>query len=189
MADKKISDLTAVTSIATGDLFETETATGGNSRNVTATNLGKGLRSAAFQGVSVYRSSDLTISVANTPEDVSFDSEHFDTDGFHSTVSNTSRITMSGSGYCELTGFFRRDTNTTTYSIVFVKQYNSSNTQLRVWRAMTATSTSAVWLTVPTGPVAFSSGDYFTMAVQSGTTTGALNSGTDGCRFTMNVIG
>lgn len=37
MADKKISDLTAVTSIAPGDLFEIENA-GGNSRKVTSVN-------------------------------------------------------------------------------------------------------------------------------------------------------
>lgn len=39
MADKKISDFTAATSIADGDLFEIETASGGNSRKVTMATL------------------------------------------------------------------------------------------------------------------------------------------------------
>lgn len=47
----------------------------------------------SFVGCSVYRTSTLNVS-NNTNTAVPFDSESFDTDGFHSTSSNTSRITI-----------------------------------------------------------------------------------------------
>lgn len=46
-----------------------------------------------FVGCSIYRSSNLNVS-NNTNTTVNFDSESFDTDGFHSTSTNTSRITI-----------------------------------------------------------------------------------------------
>jgi len=55
-----------------------------------------------FHGVSVYNSTGATISNA-TLTILNFDSEWFDTDAFHSTVSNTSRLTVpSGFG-----GYYR----------------------------------------------------------------------------------
>ena len=48
---------------------------------------------ATFKGVSLYNTSDPTIA-NNTVTAVTFDSEFYDTDGFHSTVSNTSRVTI-----------------------------------------------------------------------------------------------
>lgn len=44
-------------------------------------------------GASVYRSTDQTIA-NTTPANITFDSEYFDTDGFHSTSVNTDRLTI-----------------------------------------------------------------------------------------------
>lgn len=48
---------------------------------------------ASFIGCAVYKSADQSIS-HNVSTAVTFDSEYFDTDAFHSTSSNTSRITI-----------------------------------------------------------------------------------------------
>lgn len=48
---------------------------------------------SSFVGCSLFKSADQTISNA-TQTIITFDSEEFDTDGFHSTVTNTGRITI-----------------------------------------------------------------------------------------------
>lgn len=51
--------------------------------------------STGFKGVSLYKSGGGTQTIANsTNTALTFDSEFFDTDGFHSTSTNTSRITI-----------------------------------------------------------------------------------------------
>jgi hypothetical protein len=53
----------------------------------------KWAKSANFVGVGLYNSTTQSI-LNNTLTAISFDAEYFDTDGFHSTVSNTARITI-----------------------------------------------------------------------------------------------
>ena len=48
---------------------------------------------ATFKGVSLYNSTDPTIA-NNTVTAVAFDTEFYDTDGFHSTVTNNTRVTI-----------------------------------------------------------------------------------------------
>lgn len=52
-----------------------------------------GSTATAFAGVSCYKSASQSINSA-TLTSITFDSEHYDTDGFHSTVTNTDRITI-----------------------------------------------------------------------------------------------
>jgi hypothetical protein len=53
---------------------------------------------AAFAGCSLYASANISVANDSSPI-LTWDSERFDTDSFHSTVSNTSRITIpSGKG-------------------------------------------------------------------------------------------
>lgn len=86
--------------VGTGSGTVTELAVGTNAHVLTAdSTTASGLKWAAasstpsFVGCSVYRTSTLNVS-NNTNTAVPFDSESFDTDGFHSTSSNTSRITI-----------------------------------------------------------------------------------------------
>ena len=60
--------------------------------------------SPTFVGCRVYNSSDVSISTS-TSTTISFPSETFDTNGFHSTSTNTSRITIP-TGYA---GYYRID--------------------------------------------------------------------------------
>jgi hypothetical protein len=52
----------------------------------------------AFSGASVYNSANQTITGGGSGTTVLFDSEHFDTDAFHSTGSNTGRLTIPSGG-------------------------------------------------------------------------------------------
>lgn len=61
-----------------------------------------------FVGARVYNSADLTIS-NTTGTAVAFNSENFDSDGFHSTSTNTSRLTVptGKGGYYQISGLIR----------------------------------------------------------------------------------
>lgn len=50
----------------------------------------------AFSGARVFNSADITLTGFDT---LTFDSERFDTDSYHSTSSNTSRLTVPTTGY------------------------------------------------------------------------------------------
>lgn len=67
-----------------------------------------------FAGTSLYKSGNQSISNA-TLTAITFDSEHFDTDAYHSTSTNTSRITIpSGkNGYYRISGTLKWDPNGT----------------------------------------------------------------------------
>ena len=75
-----------------------------------------------FVGCRLYKSSNQTLN-NNTSTAITFDSESFDTDGFHSTSSNTSRITIpSGkAGYYLFTGHGEIEANSTgtRYSLIY----------------------------------------------------------------------
>lgn len=101
MADKKISDFTAATTLASGDLLEIETA-GGNSRKMTAANARTYFKQG-FRGALVKKASNLTGQNVTTQTAVTFDTDVYDTDGFHDTGSNTERLTVpSGVSYARL---------------------------------------------------------------------------------------
>ena len=64
-----------------------------NTKLVADSTAATGLKYVGFQGCSVYNSAAQGIATA-TLTALTFDNENFDTDGFHSTSSNTSRITI-----------------------------------------------------------------------------------------------
>ena len=55
-----------------------------------------------FIGASVFNSADILIPASSTVI-LTFDSEQFDTNNFHNTLSNTSRITIANTGYYRVT--------------------------------------------------------------------------------------
>ncbi len=50
-----------------------------------------------FSGAKIYRSSDLSVTISTAT--ITFDSEEYDTDSYHSTSTNTDRITIPETGY------------------------------------------------------------------------------------------
>jgi hypothetical protein len=95
MADTKISDLAAAASLADTDLFviaQEDTA----NKKVTFPTLRDGVR--ALHGVRVIETSNQTIPTS-TVTPITFDTETFDTDGYHDNVTNNHRLTVpSGLG-------------------------------------------------------------------------------------------
>jgi hypothetical protein len=79
-----------------------------------ATGLKWASASSGFKGVSLYKSGGGTQTIANnTNTALTFDSEFFDTDGFHSTSTNTSRITIPAG----LGGYYSIVTTACTWDI------------------------------------------------------------------------
>ena len=87
-----------------------------------------------FAGVRVYGNNTQTISNATTT-DMTWNSETFDTDGYHSTSSNTDRLTVPAgkAGYYLVQGVCRWDTsNSNKRDIYLVKTSASTDTQFGI---------------------------------------------------------
>lgn len=124
MADKKISDFTAVTSVADADLFEIETAAG-NSRKITKANL------FAFSGALVKKSADQTSADYSAFPTVSWDAEEYDTDAYHDNSTNPSRLTVPAAGYYVVSGELSVGSGTLTvseYIRLSINRRNSAGT-------------------------------------------------------------
>jgi hypothetical protein len=112
---------------AKGDLFGYSTAparlaVGNDGEQIVADSSAatglKWAKSVPFRGCAVFRSSVQTIT-NNVDTVLTWDSEHFDTDGFHSTSVNTNRITIPTGlqGYYRVTMMGLFDVNAVGYRI------------------------------------------------------------------------
>jgi hypothetical protein len=110
MADTKISALAAVTDLQDTDEFVLARA--GTTKKIDGVDLKAGVN--AFHGVRVSEAADQSITSA-TVTAITFGTEAYDTDAYHSTVSNTSRLTVPTGlgGYYSIKGFARWDAITT----------------------------------------------------------------------------
>lgn len=95
MADAKVTALSELTTVATGDILYIVDDPSGSptSKKVTVENV----QTDWHVGARVYNSGDLTISNGTTTT-LTFDSERYDTDTIHSTASNTGRLTATTAG-------------------------------------------------------------------------------------------
>ena len=93
---------------------------------------------------------------------VDWDTEVFDTDGFHSTVSNTSRVTIpSGkSGKYQVTVRIPWGYNNAGYRRVVIKRGGSTNDRFEVQAAPQVNTTSAATVTMET-VMQVTAGDYY----------------------------
>lgn len=66
----------------------------------------------AFSGASVYASASQNIT-SGSWQAITYNTEDYDTDGYHSTVSNTSRLTATATGYYHVSGTLNFTTNST----------------------------------------------------------------------------
>jgi hypothetical protein len=88
---------------------------------------------ASFVGVSAFDSNGAGQNISNTTYTaLTYDSENFDTDGFHSTSSNTSRLTIpSGKGgKYEINAYVNWDNNATNRRLVVLFKNGTYNKQL-----------------------------------------------------------
>lgn len=87
-------------------------------QGVTLTDAGAGSTltvglSAAFSGARVYHSTTQSITTSGTAQALVFDTEAYDTDAYHSTVSNTSRLTAPVTGKYHIEGVINYASNAT----------------------------------------------------------------------------
>lgn len=141
---------------------------------------------ATFKGCYLYKTSDQAIAAGGGSVTITFDAERFDTHGFHSTSSNTDRITMLNSGYAVVTG--NLGTSSQTDQIVLrIEHYNSSDVSQGVWIQDTDT-TGGDFCSVTSGPVAVSAGDYFRMVAQSANARNSTSGATGTTSFSMFML-
>lgn len=162
----KISGIATVsTAVVATDLFEKEAAAGG-SEQITAANLAKGLRSVAFSGALVKKAADQTTANYSAFPVVSWDAEEYDTDAYHSTVSNTSRLTVPAAGYYVAGAQVSVSSLTASdYIRVAITRYNSSGVaQSKIGFPSPMAEISATPSVATAGtsvPILCAIGDYF----------------------------
>ena len=95
--------------------------------STTSTGLKWGSASSAFAGCSIYNSADVSLT-SGTATAITCDSEFYDTDGYHSTSSNTSRITIpSGKGgYYLIQGYTQYAANATGNRTTSIRKNGST---------------------------------------------------------------
>jgi hypothetical protein len=165
MANETITDQSATTSVAATDVLELE-QTGPVTRKITAPNLAIGLRSLAFSGALVKKlANQTTANYAGFPV-VTWDGEEYDTDAYHSTVTNTSRLTVSVAGYYVVGAEVSVSSLTASdYARFATTRYNSSSVaQSAIGLPQPIIEISATPSVVALGgsmPVSCAVGDYF----------------------------
>lgn len=125
MADSKLADLTEDTSPTGDDLVYTVNDPAGTpaDRKVKL----KNLPLATFCGVRAKRTTAQTITTGSATK-IDFDSEDYDTDGFHDTGSNTSRLTVPTGlgGKYAISGALEWASNTTGIRTVNIIKNNTT---------------------------------------------------------------
>lgn len=119
----------------------------------------------------VYNSANISIATSGTPQALTFNSERFDTDSMHSTVSNTGRITFTTAGTYEIGAHVVFDPNSTGYRDLTIR-LNGTTTIAYDRDTPIGGGVSTVMFLVSLW--AFSAGDYIEVVVTQ-TSGGALN--------------
>ena len=91
---------------------------------------------------------------------LTFDTERYDTDNFHSTVSNTDRLTVPKAGKYLLYAGFRFAVNGTGYRQIFIRLNGATGIAINSWDGSTLIqdmTVVAIWDA--------SAGDYFTASL------------------------
>lgn len=157
MADKKISDFTATTSLAGGDLFEIEN-TGNNSRKITFDNI----KAALSRGALVTMAADQAAANYSAGAAIAFDSEGYDTDAIHDTVTNNSRLTVpSGVTKVKLSGSCYLSNVTGGSDCFFWIQKNGVQAFLGAGNMVVDTSSTFPRMSISSAMLAVTAGDYF----------------------------
>jgi len=144
---------------------------------------------STFVGASVYNTAAQSISTA-TNTLLTFDSEFFDTDGFHSTSSNTSRMTIpSGKGGKYLiNAFVGFQANATGYRRMSIVKNGTAGIYNKVYPVQATGEETSVFISQVLNLVAT---DYIEIQVYqtSGSTLSAWGGSTDGYTFSISYLG
>lgn len=133
-----------------------------------------------FSGCRVTKSA--VQSIGTTATAVTFDTETFDTDGYHDNVTNNSRLTVSSTAYYRIEGGFSTDANAVTRAQVklngttIIADLSTGNTGASLHNG---TNLSFVY--------SLTASDYIELFGYIGTTQNTT-SGIDGCFFTITKL-
>lgn len=165
MADKTINDLTATTTLNTGDLFELEN-TGNNSRKITAANAAKAFRTLSADGCLVYLNTTIAAVNATAGYSIPFAAasatEAYDDNGYHDLSSNTTRLTIpSGADgrYIIFAGVFYTGGTSADYWRFTLKK-NGGDFGGMPWQHGEVTSTVGIGASIVSPPVPLVAADY-----------------------------
>lgn len=122
----------------------------------------------AFSGARVYNSANISISTG-TSTALTFNSERYDTDSYHDTGSNTSRLTAPATGYYRITGIVRWASNATSYRQIGIQLNGGAFIAFVI-----GPPASTVCVQIVTCDYQLSAADYVELAVRQDTG-GALN--------------
>ncbi len=134
-----------------------------------------------------YNSVNLSINNA-TPTALTFDSERFDTDGIHSTASNTGRLTCVTAGKYVITGHVQFDNNATGFRTISIR-LNAGATIIAA-QASNAVNGDSTNLSI-TVIYDLATNDYVQLYVyqNSGVALNVVASANFGCEFEMAMVG
>ena len=149
------------------------------------------LGAAGSSFVGCFLTKSATQSIANDTEAiVTFDQETYDTDGFHSTSSNTSRITIpSGkSGYYRVFINYHFAANSSGVRMAYFVKNGAGTGAIQGSQTLYAPTASNVFIGTGGTTVNLTAGDYIEMAVQQ-TSGGSLNLNTTHTVFGVQYLG
>ncbi len=119
------------------------------------------LETPRFSGARVYNSAALSIP-HNTTTNLTFDSERFDTDAYHNTVSGTGRLTAPIAGVYLIVGHVRFEANVTGFRQVGINLNGTTNLAV-----LTLPAVGAAVPNIMTAETVYEliAGDYVTLQV------------------------
>jgi hypothetical protein len=145
-----------------------------------------------FDGVRVYKNTYQSVP-NNTLTALTWEAENYDTNSYHSTVTNTSRLTVPTTGYYLIMAFFGWEyQNAGTNRILYL--YKNGSTQLQIIESPTTGSALNAYVPVYQGFTvifAATAGDYFELKGYqgSGGGLGNVSNGSDISYFSMQYLG
>lgn len=189
MADKEITDLTAASDPDGTELVHVDQS--GNSRKMTTQQVADLLPS--FRGCKATLSANLTgQNATGAGIDIAWSAEDFDSDSFHSTSSNTERLTIPAAfNGCIVevnASIFTTDGSADDYVNVSIEHRNSGGTLLEDNDQSTEVGFGAPRTTVSSGPVSVATGDYFLCHLSAESDT-SLTVVAQGSFFSIKVLG
>jgi len=160
MADTKTSDETAATALTGAELLRLV-------QSAASVKTTAALMAHQFRGARARMTSDDTAQNVTTVGTISFDAAQFDTDSFWAGGAPTRLTVPANVAYVELWAqVFISSSTASTYASAYIVHFNSADVQQRAvgFRHFDSGATSHC-VTVATGPLAVSSGDYFTLVI------------------------
>lgn len=137
-----------------------------------------------INGCYLYKSTPQAVNVANSQIIQTFDTELYDFEGFHDTVTNNSRITVpAGVDYINVWARWARTIDTSAYNIFWIQEFDAGGTLVNEWRFDLRTFESTIFNNGETRFIPAVEGHYFQLKVQTGVSGGNSASGLGGTTF------